>query len=348
MFELLLERGAEPFDIQVLYDTHFSGDMLWWLELVYRHTIDTPRGAAWKDPEWSMLDMGGYGSGARFILEMAIRHRDMRLAGCALERGASPNAAPARDKRWMKRTLYELAVLDGLPDMAELFVRHGAERKAPTLDQREQCFEACLRLDRERAAAALRAHPEFLQSPRPMFEAAKRDRPDVLALLLELGFPLEAQDKTGKRALHEAAYANAVRAAQFLIDRGAEIDPRESTHGGAPISWASHGDRQEAMDLLSRHSRYIWRLCFRGYVERVREILRESSELARQVNDEGMTPLWWLPDDDEKAMQIVELLLAAGADAALKSADGRTAADWARRRGMVNIAKRLDTIPVRL
>jgi hypothetical protein len=28
LFELLLDRGAEPFAIQVLYNTHFSGDVL--------------------------------------------------------------------------------------------------------------------------------------------------------------------------------------------------------------------------------------------------------------------------------------------------------------------------------
>lgn len=347
MFDLLLDRGANPFDIQVLYDTHFRGDLLWWLDLVYKHTIDTPLGDAWKDPEWKMLDMGGYGSGARFVLEMAIRHRDMQLAEWALERGASPNAASARDRRSPKRSLYEVAQLDRLAEMAELFVRHGAIRTTPALDDAERFFDACLRLDRDRAAALLRAHPEYLESPRPMFEAAKRDLPHVLALLLDLGFPLEIADKTGKRALHEAAAANAVGAVQFLIDRGAEIDPRESTYGGAPIGWASHGDRLEALDLLARYSTAIWTLCFRGYVDRVRDVLRESPALARQVTDEGVTPLWWLPDDDDKAMQIVELLLAEGADPSIKSRDGRTAADWARRRGMTAIAERLDAAPRR-
>lgn len=342
MFELLLERGAEPFDIQVLYDTHFHGDMLWWLELVYKHTINTARGAAWKDPEWKMLDMGGYGSGARFILEMAIRHRDMRLAEWALERGANPNSAPARDKRWHKHSLYELALLDRLPHMAELFIRFGAARTTPALSDEEQFLDACFRLDRARAATLLQEHPEYLKAPHAMFEAAKRDRPDVLALLLDLGFPLEIQDNTGKRALHAAALANGVRAAQFLIERGAEIDPRESTYGGAPIGWASHGDQLDVMDLLSRHSKAIWTLCFRAYVDRLREVLHESPELARQVSDEGVTPLWWLPDDDEKAMEIVELLLAAGADPSVRSRDGRTAADWARRRGMTAVAERLD------
>jgi ankyrin repeat protein len=38
----------------------------------------------------------------------------------------------------------------------------------------------------------------------------------------------------------------------------------------------------------------------------------------------------------------VDLLLAAGADPSVKSKDGRTAADWARRRGMRDVAARLD------
>src|SRR5262249_21958421 len=137
--------------IQVLYDTHFSGDMLWWLELVYRHTIDTPRGAAWKDPDWRMLDMGGYGSGARFILETAIKKRNVVLAEWALTRGAHPSAAAARDKRFPTRSLYEFAVLERAADIAELLVRHGAVHSTPVLDERERFLDACLRLDRNEA-----------------------------------------------------------------------------------------------------------------------------------------------------------------------------------------------------
>ena len=175
-----------------------------------------------------------------------------------------------------------------------------------------------------------------------MFEAARRDRPDVLALLLYLGTPLEIADGSGKRALHEAAVNNGLRAAAFLVERGAEIDPRESTYNGAPIGWAAHGDHVEMVRFLSRHSRDIWTLCFNGYVDRVRGILTEDPALARAVSEDGVTPLWWLPDEEEQAMQIVELLLAAGADASAKSKSGGTAADWARRRGMQDVAKRLD------
>ena len=77
---------------------------------------------------------------------------------------------------------------------------------------------------------------------------------------------------------------NALRAAAFLIERGAEIDPRETSYGGVPIGWAAHADRQTMMDFLSRYSRNVWTLTFRGYVDRVRELLREEPALARQVD----------------------------------------------------------------
>jgi ankyrin repeat protein len=98
----------------------------------------------------------------------------------------------------------------------------------------------------------------------------------------------------------------------------------------------------EMVERLSRDSRDIQVLSFRGFVDRVRDLLAEDPRGARAVDREGYTPLWWLPDDEGKAMQIVELLLAAGADASAKNKDGATAADWARRRGMLDVAARLE------
>jgi ankyrin repeat protein len=345
LFELLLERGADPFDLQVLYDTHFSGDMLWWLTIVHARTVTTPRGEAWHDPEWRMFDMGMYGTGARFVLETALKKRDRTLAEWALAHGANPNAAPARDRRFPKRSLYELAVIENLPDFAELFARYGARRSTPELDERERFLADCFRFDRDDARRLLAAHPDYLQSPDAMFAAARRDRPDVLALLLDLGFSIEIQDRTARRPLHEAAANGALRAAAFLVERGAEIDPRESSYNGTPLGWAAHGDKTEMMALLSRHSRDIPTLSFRGFVDRVREVLAEDPWRAREKSPRGYTPLWWLPDDEAAAGEIVELLIAAGADPKAKNDEGRTAADWARRRGMRDIAARLDGTP---
>jgi uncharacterized protein len=342
LFDLLLERGAEPFDSQVLYNTHFSGDLLWWLELVYKHTIHGPRGVAWKDPEWRMFDMGAYGSGARFLLETALKKDKPPLAEWALAHGANPNAAPARDRRFPQRSLYEFAVLEQRTEMVDLLARHGAVTSVPALNENEQFISACFRIDHEQARRQLIDHPEYLRLPHAMFEAARRNRPDALALLLDLGFSIDLQDQTGKRALHEAGVNNALRAVQFLIEHGAEVDPRESNYDNTPIGWAAHGDHVAVMDFLSRYSRDIWTLCFHGYVARVREILAEDPTLARVVDREGYTPLWWLPDDEGKAMEIVDLLLAAGANPSATNKDGETAAGWARRRAMHDVAARLD------
>jgi len=338
LYRLLLERGARLYDIQVLYNTHFSGDMLWWLELTYERARTIGRTSEWDDPDWSMFDMGGYGSGAWFILKVALDNEDLRLAEWALAHGASPNSDTSANPRFKpERTLYDEAVFRGADAFADLLRRHGAKSAGRAPGDEQAFLSACLRLDRAAARALVVKHPEYLRSHHMMFEAARRDRPDAIALLLDLGVPLEIADAHNTRALHHAG----VRAAQFLLDRGAEVDPKESNWGGAPIGWASHGDDVAKIDLLSRYSRHIWTLVFRGYVDRVREILHEDPSLATQVSRDGVTPLWWLPDDDAKAIAMADLLLAAGADPSRRNREGRTAADWARQRGMRDVADRL-------
>jgi ankyrin repeat protein len=334
LFELLLERGAEPFDIQVLYDTHFTGDMLWWLELVYKHTIDTPRGAAWSDPEWTMFDMGGYGSGARFFLEFALRKRNLALAEWVLARGANPNAAPARDHRFPKSTLYQEAMRQGFTAMADLLKRHGASVTATTFTDREMLTPACLRLDRERVQQLFEKNPGFKQLPDPMFAAAAEDRSDAVALLLDLGVSPDVCDVNNERPLHRAAVNNALRAARLLLERGADIDPRDRRYHATPIAWALHGDHTGMVTFLSQFSRDLRVLCVGGYVERVRDLLADDPSLARQVDANGTTPLWWLPDDDAKAQEVIDALLKAGTDPSVRSKDGSTAAESAHRRGL--------------
>ena len=342
LYKLLLERGAGPYDIQVLYNTHFSGDMIWWLELTYQQSLALGRKADWDDPNWSMLDMGAYGSGALFVLKVAVERNHRELAEWALTHGADPASEPSGDPKFRSHhTHYEIAAMMGQTDIAALLARHGAHVTVPTLKPLEEFIVLCMRLDHDGASAFLERHPEFRRSHHAMFEAAKRDRPDVIALLLDLGVPLEIADKANTRALHHAAANNALGAARLLIERGAEIDPRESAFGATPIGWAAHGDQAEMMDFLSRYTRNIWTLVFRGYVDRVRELLREDPDLAKQQASDGTTPLWWLPDDEDKASELVDLLLAAGADPAKKSTAGETAADWADKRGMVDVARRL-------
>ena len=94
LVRLLLERGANPYDQQVIYNIHFNAKALWFLELIYEHALRTGRTADWADPEWQMLGAGGYGTGARWFLDAAVEHNDVQLAEWCLSHGANPNSAP--------------------------------------------------------------------------------------------------------------------------------------------------------------------------------------------------------------------------------------------------------------
>ena len=343
LYRFLLERGAGPYDIQVLYNTHFRGDVLWWLELTYAQAVKAGRKADWDDPDWPMFDMGGYGSGARFLLWVAIdKSRDVKLAEWLLSHGANPDAAPAHDRRLPKGSLYEDALRYGHPDIAELLVRYGARRTEPAQDDEEAFVRACFNVDRGPVETLLARHPAYRTSTKALFAAAKHDRADALALLLDAGVSSELEDARRQRALHVAAGANALDAAAFLVERGANIDPRDAVHNNTPLGYAVHYWHRPMIDLLAPHSRDVWNLAYIGDVARLRAVVAAEPRLATQISPRGITPLWWLPDDEAAAAEIVDLFLSNGADPSVKARDGSTAADYARKRGLEEAANKLD------
>ena len=283
MFELLLERGAKPFDQQVLYNTHFSGDVVWWLELVWKHTKDTALAEAWRDPEWRMLDMGNYGTGARFLQDLSEKTRQPRLREWIAEHGAN-STTPAKVSA------------------------NRREREPGPLDE--------------------------------MFTAAAHDDAEAVARLLDAGIPIETEDGTKQRPLHVAAARNAMNVARLLIQRGAEIDPRETRWRAAPMDLAAFHGHTTMLDLLAPYSRDLYALCAEGYVDRVRDVLRVQPDLAKGTpGDQSL--LFWLPEDEDAALQIAEMLIANGADAGRRNMSARTPADEAERRGMPRVAARL-------
>ena len=341
LVRLLLDRGAEPYDKQVIYNIHFHGDVLWFLELIHARSVQLGRGADWDNPDWPMLDMGGYGNGARWHLWIAIEHDDVRLAEWCLTHGASPDPAPPRSTRLPQRSLYEEAVHRGCDEIAELLVRHGARRTAVTRDGIEAFTAACLRLDHDVARAAIAAHPEYLDDPVALHAAASRNRADVATFLLDLGVSPDVANATNERPLHAAAYRNALDVARLLIDRGAAIDPVESNWHNTPLAAAVYAQHLPMITLLGRYSRDMWELVYSGQIERVRELVAEDPSLARTAGG-GHTLLMWLPPQDEDlALELARILLGNGADPAAKNTDGLTAADRAERQGMFRVAELL-------
>ena len=350
---LLLERDAEPYDQQFLYNA-FAGhasqrhlaadDFVWLLDLIYAHAIRRGRERDWQDPNWPMLDMGGYGCGAWYLLRSALTANNLRLAEWALAHGANPNAPRPSRPRAPQETLYEQAIQRGLIECAVLLARYGATPApvAAPRDDRAQFIEACFSLDRPRVQALIAQHPKYVQDTQAPFLAADRDRADVVTLLLDLGVSPDLTEERSRRTLlHAAAYAGAAAVVRLLIARGARIDPVDAEHGTTPIYWAFWGQQPKVLDLLAPHSRDAWALVCAGKIDRLRELIAAEPDLAK-MRDDNDTILFYLPDDEKAAAEIVRLLIANGADPAVTRPDGVTAEQIARARGLDEAADLLN------
>ena len=337
LVRLLLERGANPYDQQVVYNIHFNGKVLWFLELIYEHALRTGRAGDWADPEWQMLNAGGYGTGARWFLDAAVEHDDAKLAEWCLSHGANPNSAPGPQRRNRQRSLYDEAMFRGHVDVAELLVRYGATRSSMALNPMQHLIAACLRGDSAAIRDAIARHPEFLTSHEALFAAARYNRREAVELLLDLGTSPDVESPQGERALHIAAYDDAVDVGELLIARGAEVDPIGRQYDNTPLGGAMHCQSTRMIALLVRHSRSAWEVGYSGHVDRLRELLAEKPERARGYD--GETLLMYLPLDDEtKALEAARLLLEHGADPTIKDPQGKTAADRAERNAMYRVA----------
>jgi ankyrin repeat protein len=336
--QLFLEYGANPYDIQVVYNLGFKAEYLWWLRMIYAHALKTGRADDWRDPEWKMLDMGGYGCGARWFLERAIRHGKVDLAAWCLEHGAGANAPPARDQRMLNTSLYEGATRAGQLEIAELLVRHGSAREAVATTPLESLIDAALRLDRAAVDEILRQHAELRSSPEPLFRAADANRGDVIHLLVDAGFSPDVADDKNTRPLNHAAWSDAADAARALVERGAEVDSVEKNYGGTPFGNASHFLHRQVMDFLAPLTKDVWNLTYNGYIDRLREVLAEDPRRAR-VDWDTWSPLLWLPPHDEEvALETAKLFVQYGADPHRRDSNGVAPADRAEALGMRRVA----------
>ena len=338
---LLLDHGADPYDTQLFYNTHFHGNILWILEPLYERAakIGRPFDA---DSEWSGINVGGYGRGARYFLTEAITNNNLELAEWLLKRGANPNAEPPPHPNLPKHTLHEEALRRGHTEMAELLVRYGATPSQYVRVGVEAFTDVCLRLDENETRALMAEHPEYLQSTVPIFTAAKRDRADVVSMLLNLGTPIEIAGESQTRPLHVAAYSDALNVAALLIERGADLEAVESNWSNTPLGFATYANLSRMIDLLSKHTTDVYRLTWTGNIVRLKEVLSAQPELAK-LND-GSTPLMWLPDDDALATEAVKLLISLDADPAARSNQGLTAADYARKWALYDTSDLLDSL----
>ncbi|HEY8312181.1 MAG TPA: ankyrin repeat domain-containing protein, partial [Gemmatimonadaceae bacterium] len=158
---LFLEHGAEPYDMQVVYNIGFHRNVLWFLKLMYEFSVKAGRKADWDDPNWSMLNMGGYGSGAHWHLHIAVVNNDLELAEWILSHGGSPDALRPTDRRMQRASLLDEARGYGQANMAELLLRYGASPATTNAEGIDAFVAATMHNDRNAAESLLAQHPEF-------------------------------------------------------------------------------------------------------------------------------------------------------------------------------------------
>jgi uncharacterized protein len=69
--------------------------------------------------------------------------------------------------------------------------------------------------------------------------------------------------------------------------------------------------------------------------------MASEPQLARVVSGEGNTRRMRLPEDESRALEIIDLFLANGADPSMRNKDGHSAADRADKRGLLRAAELL-------
>lgn len=329
---LLIERGADPYDSQALYDTSIAGDDTTWLDLLWTASERHDRLGKWRESSASSISGNVPLSALDYLLGNAVTSNHLKRAEWLLTHGASADGVHA----YTNRPLREEALINGHAVMADLLLRHGA-RPLPLGGQ--SAFQAaCLQLDRDTARKLARQHPEYLQNAAPMLIAALQGRADVIALLLELGMDVDIADETGQRGLHNAVAGGSIDVVKLLVARGADID-RPTTRFGGAMGFAAHFERRDIASFLLPLSRDVFNLTYLGMAKRLRELFAEDPRLANAVAPRtGITPLFCLPDDEDEAVAMTILLLEHGADPTVVNKEGLTAVQDARRRGLIDAA----------
>jgi ankyrin repeat protein len=249
---LLLERGADPNDSQALYNE--NGDSYdAWIELLLEFGLGTGEGGPWHRLLAPALES------PREMLEDALKaaagngfaHRARLL----LDHGADPNGYGTRHPIYHGRSPLEEAALHGHPDIVAMLAQAGARN---ALDHTDVLICAATAGDRARAELMVTDDPSLRERsierrPEQIVRAAAADRLEAVALLIDLGFDVNAVNRTTPlhvTALHEAARQGSMEVIRLLVEHGADPDIRDSGYDATPGGWAEHFGKTEAHEYL--------------------------------------------------------------------------------------------------
>jgi hypothetical protein len=127
----------------------------------------------------------------------------------------------------------------------------------------------------------------------------------------------DPEDSYGRTPLSWAAESGHEAVVKLLLDKGAELETKDTEYGRTPLSWAAETGREAVVKLL----------------------LDKGAELETKPNN-GRTPLSWAAESGHEA--VVKLLLDKGAELETKDTEyGRTPLSWAAGNGREAVVRLL-------
>jgi ankyrin repeat protein len=233
-------------------------------------------------------------------------------------------------------------------DTVRLLVARGADvRLAPERDGVLPLRHAQSR-GQDAVAATLQTAIDAGQPADPvrlLLDAAASGDADRVALALRVGAALEARDERGRTPLLLAATHDRIDAARLLVALGADPDALDERHDTPWLVTGVTGSVPMLEVLLPAGPDLTIRNRFggvsvipaaeRGHVDYVRRVVQTGIDV-NHVNDPGWTALLEAVvygDGSWRYQETVRILLAAGADAGIEDAQGRTALEHAASRG---------------
>jgi ankyrin repeat protein len=336
---LLLEAGADPNDLQALYNRHFGSDNTH-LEILFAHGLGRDKRGRWlkllNDPPPTPRTLLAAQMG------WAVEHGFFDRVKLLVEHGVDVNVRSARSNR----TPYEEAVRAGHERIAEYLLQHGASKVE--LDPLETFALACIAGKRDDVRARLAADPTLLERLGHerridmLHRAVGGGRTDAIRLVVELGVDIDGMvPGTGcdRTVLHNAAAWNTVDMVKLLIEFGANPRLRDLTYHGTALGWALYNNRHhpDVVDYLLQFAT-IFEAVQSGAVERAVALLRDDPALADARDDQDRPLAFHLNPESRTLGAMIRALVEHGVDVNARDQDGLTLLERAQSRGLDELA----------
>ena len=188
-----------------------------------------------------------------------------------------------------------------------------------------------------------------------LLTAVNNNHPEEVNTALKNGANIEWKDSQNRTPLMLAVRAKHIEVAKILIENNANVNAQDNIQD-TPFLYAGAEGLTEIVRLSMQNgadytifNRYngsaLIPACERGHVETVAEILKDKDFPIDHINRLGWTALLEaviLGHGGKNHIQIVDMLIKAGADLNIPDFDGVTSLQHAKRKGQKEIVKLLE------